>query len=71
MKEEKIGMTIYFPPEIKKKIEERTAVFGRRSQTEEVMYLIRQGLEYEELRSDWILSRLKSLSQAHIEEPEH
>lgn len=71
MKEDKIGMTIYFPPEIKKKIEERTNVFGRRSQTEEVLYLIMKGLEYEELRSSWILSRLNALSQGHTEEPEH
>lgn len=71
MKEEKIGMTIYFPLEIKKQIEDRTKVFGRRSQTEEVIHLVKQGLEYENLRSGWILSNLKALSKVHTEENEH
>lgn len=66
MKEERTGMTIYFPVELKKTIEERAKTFGR-SQTEETIFLLKQGLEYETIRSNWILSQLKALSQERTE----
>lgn len=42
-KKVKCPITIYFPEDIKKKVEQRSVILGR-SQTEEVIYLVRLGL---------------------------
>ena len=48
-------MTVYFKTDMKDTIEERSKVFGR-SQTEEVIFLVKKGLEFEELKAELLLS---------------
>lgn len=50
----KLGITIYFTPEDKKLIEERSVIFGR-SQTSEVEFLVREGLTFQDIKSKILL----------------
>lgn len=61
VKEKTCPITIYPPESLKLRIIERAKNL-RRSQNEDILYLIERGLEFEDLKSAQILSLLKGQS---------